>query len=259
MSNPTKKIKRPSLFLFLTEIFRAIIDSIRGSSFIKNYQVKQKGDGHTVLVIPGFLSTDKPTKPLRHFLDKLGYKTYGWGMGRNLADLTQLALISKKIDQLYEQSGEQISLIGWSLGGVYARQLAKEKPEKIRQLITLGSPFNGINEPNNATLTFNLVKWLKGYPEIEESFFNDLPLPAPVPTTAIYSKKDGIVPWESCMEQIEDATHQNIEVTSSHLGMGTNKDIMHIIAHKISLTRKNWHRYGEASKEFKSQTSMTNV
>ena len=240
-----EKIKRPSIFLFLTEIWRALLELGKGLPFIKKYITKQKGDGHTVFVIPGLLATDVSTKPLRRFLGKIGFKTFGWELGRNLGDLEELGIISKKIHQLYAQNQQPISLIGWSLGGVYAREIAKEHPEKIRQVITLGSPFNGIHEPNNAYFTFEIIKWLKNYPEIDEDFVATLPNLAPVPSTAIYSKKDGIVPWQTCMEKVEDDTHQNIEVKSSHLGMGVNPSVLEIIADRLMYKEKNWVKYGE--------------
>ncbi len=178
-------------------------------------------------------------------MPKIGYKTCGWELGRNLGDLEQLAVISEKIHQLYAKNQQPISLIGWSLGGVYVREMAKEHPEKIRQVITLGSPFGGIFEPNNAYFTFEFVKWLKGYPEIDADFVATLPNPAPVPSTAIYSKKDGVVPWQTCMEKVEDDTHQNIEVKSSHLGMGVNIQVLKIIADRLNYKVENWIKHGE--------------
>lgn len=239
-----KQIKRPSIFLFLTEIWRALNELRKALPFIKKNDIKENGDNHMVFVIPGFLASDVSTKPLRNFLNKIGYQTCGWELGTNLADLEQLAIISEKIDRLYAKNQAPISLIGWSLGGVYARELAKEKPEKIRQVITLGSPFGGIMEPNNANITFEFIKWLKKYPEIEEDFVATLPNPAPIPSTAIYSKKDGIVPWETCMEKVEDDIHQNIKVKSSHLGMGVNKEVLKIVADRLQYTEGNWIKYG---------------
>lgn len=239
-----KKIKRPSLFLFFTEMFRALLELRKVLPFIKNYIPKLKGDGHTVMVIPGFMASDVSTKPLRRFLDKIGYTTCGWELGTNLANLEELSVIAQKVETLFAKNQQPISLIGWSLGGVYARELAKEHPEKIRQVITLGSPFGGIMEPNNAHITFNLVKWLKGYPEPDEAFVATLPNPASVPTTAIYSKKDGIVPWQVCMEKVEDEIHQNIEVKSSHLGMGVNIQVLEVIADRLAYEESNWVHYG---------------
>ena len=239
-----KKIKRPSIFLFLTEIWRAFKEMRKALPFIKKYEAKEKGDNHMVFVIPGFMASDVSTKPLRRFLNKVGYQTCGWELGTNLADLEQLAILSEKIDRLYTKNQAPISLIGWSLGGVYVRELAKEKPEKIRQVITLGSPFGGIMKPNNANITFEFIKWLKNYPEIDKDFVATLPNPAPVPSTALYSKKDGIVPWETCMEKVEDDIHQNIEVQSSHLGMGVNIEVLKIIANRLQYTERNWTKFG---------------
>ncbi|MEM1217582.1 MAG: alpha/beta hydrolase [Bacteroidota bacterium] len=240
-----QKIKRPSIFLFLTETIRAIWEYFKCRSFLKKFTAEEKGDGHTVLVIPGFMASDTSTKPLRQLLEKSGYRTAGWHLGTNFADLTQLDIIGKQIDQLYQESGQPISLIGWSLGGVYARELARERTDKIRQIITLGSPFAGINEPNNATITFNIIKRLRNYPELDENFIAQLPEPVPVPTTAIYSKEDGIVPWQACMEQKEDDLHQNVEVKGSHLGLGVNIDVLKIILERLPYRKRNWVKRGE--------------
>lgn len=240
-----EKIKRPSLFLFFTEMFRAILELFKCRPFVKNYEVKEKGDEHPVLVIPGFMASDRSTKYLRNLLDNVGYQTYGWTLGTNLADLKQLDIIAAQIDQIYAEHGRTVSLIGWSLGGVYARELARERPEKIRQIITLGSPFAGIEAPNNATITFNLIKRLRGYPELDPDFINQLCEPVPVPTTAIYSKEDGIVPWQACMEQQEDDLHQNIEVKGSHLGLGVNTKVLNIIIERLPYRKKNWVKHGE--------------
>lgn len=242
-----KEIKRPSLFLFFTEIFRALLEYRKVIPFIKNYTVEKKRPPQQVLVIPGFMASDVSTQPLRQFLQKFGYETHGWKLGTNFADLTQLPLISQQIDDLYAKNKEPINLIGWSLGGVYAREMAKEQPEKIRQVITLGSPFSGILEPNNANITFRFISWLRGYPELDPDFINGLPAPAEVPTTALYSKKDGIVPWQVCREQVEDEIHENVEVTCSHLGMGVECNVLEIIADRLQYDATNWKKYDEAT------------
>jgi len=241
-------IIKPSLFLFLTEAIRALIEWVRALFWITKYQVRQKGDGHPVLVLPGFMTSDISTKPMRRFINKNGYLSYGWELGTNLADISELHILAKKIDAIYQKHGEKISLIGWSLGGVYARILAKEQPEKIRQVITLGSPFGGILEPNNATFTFNFVKWLKKYAEPPPAFFEELPKPPPLPCTAVFSKKDGIVPWQVCKEPLEDNIHQNIEVGSSHLGMGFHTDVLKIILDRLSFNRSNWQLFSKQEK-----------
>ena len=248
------QIKRPSLWLFFTEIFRALNELRKCWFYVRRFRVKYPGDGHTVLVVPGFMASDFSTMLLRNFLRRHGYKVHGWGLGTNYADLHQLDVVDQRIDALYQKSGQPISLIGWSLGGVYVRELAKKQPEKIRQVITLGSPYGGIFEPNNANITFKVISWLKKYPEPDPSFINQLPRPVPVPTTAFYSKKDGIVPWEACIEP-ENGSHQNIEVASSHLGMGVYCEVLEIIARQLTYDRSNWRPFLAEDAPVRSSTS----
>ncbi|MFT7605248.1 MAG: pimeloyl-ACP methyl ester carboxylesterase, partial [Saprospiraceae bacterium] len=148
-------------------------------------------------------------------------------------------ILLAKIEEIYKEHGEQVSLIGWSLGGVFARQLAKAKPEMIRQVITLGSPFQGVHQPNNVAWVYNLVSGGKRIKDMDPVLFQNIPLPAPVPTTAIYTKEDGIVPWELCIE-IEDEIHQNIQVRGSHLGLGVNHSVLDIIADRLLYSREDW-------------------
>jgi len=225
-------IKRPSLGLYFTEGFRALNERVKSIQFRKKYQPEKKGDNHPVLVIPGFMTNDASCKPLRQFIDRVGYVSYPWGLGRNYADLEDLEILKTTMDSIYQKHGVKMSLIGWSLGGVYARELAKEKPELVRQVITLGSPFGGLQEPNNAAWIYNLIKGKKAK-ELDQTWVETIPNPAPVPTTAIFSKKDGIVSYQVCQELKEDKTHQNIEVQSSHLGMGFNKEVLEIIVEKL--------------------------
>jgi len=128
----------------------------------------------------------------------------------NLKDVEELA---NKIENVFKEKNQKISLIGWSLGGVYARQIAKRYPEKIRQVITLCSPFAGADEPNNAEWLFSLVHGGTKIKDLDPNWLASLPTPATVPTTALYSKTDGVVPWQVCMEEVEDAIHQFIKTS----------------------------------------------
>jgi len=240
--NKQQAIKRPSLLLYFTEGFRAIRERVQSIRFRKEFRPSTTGDGHPVLVVPGFMTNDTSTKGLRNFVDKIGYQSYPWDLGRNYANLENINQLLDKLEVIHAQHQEKISLIGWSLGGVYARELAKAKPHLIRQVITLGSPFGGIQEPNNATWIFNLIQGKKAQ-ELDQDWLDTLPNPAPVPTTALYSKKDGIVPWQVCMERQEDALHQNVEVASSHIGMGYNQEVFEIIADRLPYAEKNWKLY----------------
>ena len=240
MAESNKKIKRPSLLWSLTEASRAIIEFGAYYPYKMLNKIPKSGDGHPVIFLPGFLASDKSTVPLRKFVYNLGYQVYGWGSGRNLADVKNLELLLDRIENLYHKYDNKVSIVGWSLGGVFARQIAKERPHLVRQVITMGSPFKGITKPNNAKWIHNIITKGEGTARIDPALIADLPMPAPVPTTAIYSKEDGIVPWQVCLEEHETAIHQNIQVRGSHLGMGVNPSILYIIADRLQYHEDNW-------------------
>ncbi|MEE9372341.1 MAG: alpha/beta hydrolase [Saprospiraceae bacterium] len=218
-------VEKPSLYLFLTEIPRAIGAFIKGYGYYLNKPKVSATKGSPVLVLPGFLGSDLSTSVLRKYLKKSGYHAYGWGLGRNLANLKDLKKIDKIINQLYTKYENPVVLIGWSLGGVYARHITKHKPDKVAQLITMGSPYMGVAESNRAHLTFKLVKMGRGFNTFERKWIESLPQPVEVPSTAIYSKNDGIVSWKVCHEATISNNHQNIEVTCGHFGMGVCEQV----------------------------------
>lgn len=238
-------VDRPSWFWLFTEWGRAITELGFSIPYRKFLASRNYGDQHPVLVLPGFMASDSSTVPLRKFLSQSGYKAYGWDLGRNTAKVEYLGLLIEKLESIYEEHGERISLIGWSLGGVFARQLAKARPNLVRQVITLGSPFKGIDEANNVAWIYNVISDdKKKVKDVDPVLFADLPLPAPVPTTAIYTKEDGIVPWQLCLEE-EDEIHQNIQVRGSHFGLGVNPAVLEIIADRLLYDRENWEYFKE--------------
>ncbi len=233
---PTSEIKIPSLYLYLTEGIRSFKEWIQSFRFRRKYQPATKGDGHPVLVIPGFLGNDINTLPLRNFLKRIGYTTYPWELGVNLANFEDIDALEKRVNDLYLKHQEKISVVGWSLGGIYARELSKRNPAMIRQVITTGSPFRGIHEPNRVDW---LLRLLRGdvEKEVGEDFINSIAEPTSVLTTSIYSKKDGAVPWQTCMEAVEDDLHKNVEVNSSHIGMPHNKEVLVVISERLPLVK----------------------
>ncbi len=231
MTNLNQDIKRPSWFLHFTEIFRAIFQGIRAWFFMQSYTYKNVGKDQPIIVVPGLLGTDFSTKMLRSFLSKMGFRVYGWEMGRNLGKFEDLKPLTQKVKDLHSKTGQKVILMGWSMGGIFAREVGKLAPDSIKQLITMGSPFGQIHSENNAKWVFDLLN--KGRKEIPE-FENQIHVPANLPTLAIYSKSDGIVPWEACMERVEDGLHQNFEVVSSHFGMGTNKDVLKVVLERVT-------------------------
>lgn len=190
------------------------------------------------------MASDVSTKPLRRYLTTLGYEALPWGMGRNTGRVEFIDELGNKLTEVYQTYREPVSIIGWSLGGVFARQVAKIHPDYVRQLITLGSPFAGISEPNNVAWVYNWFTGKQRVQDIDPSILEDLPKPAPVPTTAVYTKQDGIVPWQICREIKETPIHQNIQVRGSHLGLGVNPTVLNIISDRLAYTKDNWEWYG---------------
>lgn len=226
---------KPSLFLFLTEGMRGVWDRIRSWRFRHNYKKLAVGDGHPVLVIPGLLSNDLVTKPLRELLERLGYQVYGWELGINLANLEDIYKLDTRLTSIYNKHGESVSVIGWSLGGLYARKICADNLGKVRQIITLGSPFRSLNVKGAAMTTLKILHRSKEFPIPPEhkSWVEKLRDPIKIQTTCIYSKKDGIVPWRLCQESIEDDLHENVEIVSSHTGMISNIQAIKVILDKL--------------------------
>ena len=219
------EIKKPSYFLHFTELIRAIYENIKGLYFLKTTKFENIGKGKTIIVVPGLLSTDWYTTYLRKYLNKIGFRAYGWGLGRNLGRTDSLKILIEKVEKIAFESNEKIILIGWSMGGIFAREVGKAIPNSIEKIITIGSPFANLEAPNHARWVFDLLNLSE---PTDQTFIDQIPLPAQIPTTALYSKLDGIVPWQACME-IEDESHKNIEVSSSHFGMGGNPNVLKVV------------------------------
>jgi pimeloyl-ACP methyl ester carboxylesterase len=198
-----------------------------------------KGDGHPVLVFPGLVASDGSTRPLRTFLRNRGYAVSGWRQGRNLGlrEGVQRAMLDL-VTELSEAHGRKISLIGWSLGGLYARQLAKMVPDRVRSVITLGSPFAGTPKSTNAWRVYEMASG-RSAEEQDQRFGGSLAEAPPVPTTAIFSRTDGICAWQGCVEKTS-ARSESIEVESSHCGMGHHPAVVYAVADRLAQPEGKW-------------------
>lgn len=202
-----------------------------------------RGDGHAVIVFPGLAANDFTTLPLRQFLDRLGYATHGWGQGFNFGPrVGVLGRCKQQLRQVFERSGEAVSLIGWSLGGIYARELAKELPEQTRCVITLGTPFTGHPRATNA---WRLFEFLSGHDVHDPQVLAQVRTPPPVPTTSIYSRSDGVVAWQ-CSVNEPGPRCENIEVQASHCGMGLNPMVLYAIADRLAQAGGAWQPFDAA-------------
>ncbi|TJY63118.1 alpha/beta hydrolase [Sinimarinibacterium sp. CAU 1509] len=192
-----------------------------------------RGDGHAVMVLPGFGAGDATTLPLRHVLNKLGYASYGWAQGVNLGMRGPMRqALTSRLHLLGERHHGPVSLIGWSLGGVFAREIARHQPQAVRRVITLGSPINGHPSANNMDALFKLMNPKQAAAPDMEGFRRRIVAP-PVPCTAIYTRTDGIVAWPCCMEDEADNT-ENVEVHGSHMGLPFNAEVIRVIAQRLA-------------------------
>jgi pimeloyl-ACP methyl ester carboxylesterase len=198
-----------------------------------------RGDGHPVLVLPGLVASDVSTRPLRAFLKGRGYAVSGWRQGRNLGlrDGVQDAMVDL-LQEMNDTHGAKVSLVGWSLGGLYARQLAKMMPDRVRGVITLGSPFASGPKATNAWRVYELASG-RSAEEEDHRFGGTLAGTPPVPTTAIFSRTDGICAWQGCVEQTS-ATSESIEVESSHCGMGHHPAAVYAVADRLAQAEGEW-------------------
>ena len=196
-----------------------------------------RGDGHRVLVMPGLAANDLSTLPMRAFLKDRGYQPAPWELGLNLGPrVGVLDAIRARLRALHAIDGRPVSLLGWSLGGVYAREIAKELPDLVRCVITLGSPFSG---PPQATNAWWLFERVSGHPQPDAETLAAMRLAPPVPTTSIYSRTDGIVAWQ-CSQNPPGPLAENIEVHASHIGLGLNPLAMVAIADRLAQEPAHW-------------------
>lgn len=200
-----------------------------------------QGDGHPVVVLPGFGASDLTTLPLRSFLGDRGYVPYAWNQGLNLGPRDEaLDGVRTLLRESVQKHGRRASLIGWSLGGVYARELAKEFDAEVRCVITLGAPFAGHPRATNAWRLFALLN--QSQDVHDPKLLAQLRTAPRVPTTSIFSKTDGVVAWQ-CSINAPASHTENIEVHASHIGMGMNPLALYAIADRLRQDPQDWQRF----------------
>ena len=232
------KLRRPSKFLMFSE-WRALVEFGAGVATLPALLTAPRGDGHPVLVLPGFLASDLSTDFMRRYLRLLGYDTYAWELGRNFGGVYSMRRATRgMLARINEKTGKKVTLVGWSLGGIYARDMAFGMPEAVRAVVTLGSPFSNDSTATNANELYELLSG----ESIQTAPVGDLERladPLPMPSTSIYTKTDGIVNWQTCLG-IETPTHENIEVYASHLGLGSNPSALWALADRLALAEDTY-------------------
>ena len=241
----SQHLHRPSFFKLAFEM-RTLFEAGSFALSFPLLQATPKGDGHPILVMPGFLASDFSTKLLRTFLKTRNYKAYGWGLGRNMGRQSHPTTgcgpaVIRRLHDIYKQHGQKVTLIGWSLGGIYARELSRLHPEMVRQVVTMGSPFCNNQRANHATKIFEKTSGYK-LSDMCPILVKNMPLPPPVPSTSFYSKSDGITAWQCCLEQKTETT-QNIQVRCSHLGYGHHPVVMWALADRLAQKEDEWQHF----------------
>ena len=226
----------PSRFLQLLEL-RALSEFGASMALLPLLRRAPRGDGHPVLVLPGLIASDGSTRPLRAYLADRGYDVHGWGLGRNLGLRAGVeSKMKTRLREIHRATGRKVSLVGWSLGGVFARELASAAPEAVRSVITLGSPIRGNPRSTNAWRVYELAS---GQSVDDPKLRLPRHAAPPVPTTSIYSRTDGIVAWQCSVERAGDHT-ESVEVMGSHCGLGVNASVWYAVADRLAQPEGAW-------------------
>jgi pimeloyl-ACP methyl ester carboxylesterase len=222
-------VRPPAFGLYVTEPLRGALQ-LGALPFAAPWLLRApRGEPLGVLVLPGLLTTDSSTGVLRRFLHNLGHTTWGWRLGRNLGPTPAiLDGMPRALRLLAERTEGPVSIVGWSLGGIFARELARRESGLVRQVITLGSPF-AMTDSRQSRANRAFERQARNHARKWE-----LPRARPldVPSTAVYSKRDGIVHWRSCIEP-ETSGHENIEVRCAHLGFGIDPATLWAVADRL--------------------------
>lgn len=241
--------------LAVTEPARTLIGAGTLPAALPLLRVAPRGEPHPVLVLPGLLASDLSTRMLRWWIGRLGYPVVGWALGRNRGPTQEVVTeLPALIDRLVREHGTTVSIVGWSLGGIYARRLARRSPRQVRQVISLGSPFGQAGRPLDRSAGSRVYQRLASRHTTRRisAVGGSLARPLPVPSTAVYSRWDGVVDWRACRQEV-GPTSENVAVHASHLGMGTDPTVLWVVADRLAQPRGEWQpfrrptRYGLAA------------
>ncbi|MDQ6696829.1 MAG: alpha/beta hydrolase, partial [Actinomycetota bacterium] len=199
-AEPVELPRRPPPALLAAEVPRATVELACMAAMRPLFAAAPRGDGHPVVVLPGFTVGDTSTRYLRHFLRAKGYHVHGWRLGRNLGPTSRIVRgLEDRFAAVSEMHGRKCSVVGWSLGGTFAREIARDHPDAVRQVITLGTPFrlDSIDQLAGGPL-FNALSFLYDPTAMSVDDLRAGQARLQVPSTSIYSRTDGFVPWQLC-------------------------------------------------------------
>jgi hypothetical protein len=233
----------PSLTLLGLEPVRAALEYV--GARLMDRRSLPAGDGHPVVLFPGLAADKTAMGPLRNVCEDLGYAAYDWGRGFNtgpVGDIDEwIAELGSHVQTVACAHDSKVSLIGWSLGGIYAREIARLMPDTVRQVITLGTPFAGDGDATNVGWLYRMLSGQQ--PLIDDSLALRLRCTPPVPTTSIYSRSDGVVAWQACVEACHHERAESVEVEASHIGLVWHPTAWAVIADRLSQAECAWCRW----------------
>jgi len=239
-------VQRPSLALLGAEPFRAALEF--ACHKLGTSDDTKPGDGHPVVIFPGLGADGRSVATLRAHCRSLGYDAFDWGRGFNTGpqgDLDSwLRTLKSQVVDLLAGHTQPATLIGWSLGGLYAREIGKLMTPRIRQVITIGTPFNAKADHTNVGWLFRLLSGSSS--TMGPALSRRLRTPPPLRTTSIYSRSDGVVAWQTCRHDNRSSLVHDIEVKGSHIGMGWNRDVLAAVADRLGQHAGPWRRYARA-------------
>jgi hypothetical protein len=240
-SSQALAFQAPSLALLATEPLRYMLELCAAGL---GQPSAVKGDGHPVILYPGLGAGALNVSQLRGYLKGCNFDVRDWELGVNTGPEGHLddwlASLVERVCEMRKLQGRKVSLVGWSLGGIYAREIAKRCPDSVRQVITLATPFSSVAGANHAGTIFKLLGGDTSQltPELQER----LRQRPPVPTTSIYSETDGVVCWRGCLEAAGPKV-ENIAVDASHIGMPSHPEVLRIVADRLAQPEGKWKAY----------------
>jgi pimeloyl-ACP methyl ester carboxylesterase len=225
----------PPPWMLLTEPLRSAMDFAALGAAAPWLAGAPMGDGHPVLVLPGLFADNGYTAPLSAFLRTRGYATEAFGRDRNWGDWATLdEVVLPTLRRLNEQHGRKVSIVGCSMGGLFAREAARREPDRVRCIVTMGSAASG---PSKANYVWPVYALVTGQPA--ESLV--VP-PAPVPSTSVYSRLDGLNDWRTCRLP-ETPVSENVEIHSSHLGLIHHPASCWVVADRLAQPEGQWSHF----------------
>ena len=206
---------------------RALLEFSSLLPAIPDLMTLPRGDGRSIMTLPGFGADDASTWPLRRFLRGLGYRALPWGLGVNDDPEAMAQRLLERLPTI-QADDEQITLIGWSLGGIVARLVAHHAPSTVREVITMGTPVEGGPKYTSVGGLYALGRGMN-MDDFEAHVHSVNAQGIQAPLTVIFSRTDAVVGWRAAIDRYN--THaRHVEVQSSHLGLGANPSVYRIIA-----------------------------